>query len=1152
MTLNNDVFVRKPLTNHIPNDGVTEVGMPTSGDTKQWDVLRYELESFVCEGEYEHGLQRILDSYLRNRQSSVQQAVWVSGFYGSGKSHLVRVLEHLWADTRFPNGATARGLASLPAPIVDSLTELNTVARRDGAPAWSAAGSLDAATSLNAAFLSIVLRTAGLPTQIAPAQVALWLADEGLLDGVAAHLSEAGRELRAELALYNLSRPLSEAILAVAPDFAATAADVRGQLKNQFPDLQSVSIDTTAEIFGRVLRFVGKGVVPPTLVVLDEVQQYIGDDPVRSGEAQQLAERVTKGFDGKVLLVGTGQQELVAHPLLAKIQDRFTVRVTLRNQEIDAVIRQVLLAKEPAATDKLQRTLEGAAGEISRQLSATTIGQQAGDAADLVADYPLLPSRRRFWEHVLRQADAGRAGQLRSQLRIVHEANRGVANEPVGTVVPADVLYEQKQDDLNGGGHLLKETQTLIAEQRAKDADRGRILGLIYLISLLPTSGAGDIGVRATADHLADLLVSDLASDGARLREAVPRLLSEMASPSEGILQQVGDEYQLRTKTWREWEKEFDRRRAQLPAGDVATQRDTLLRDAVRNQMPKNIAQGGAKVARSLAFHDGEGRPDVTDAIPIWLRSEWDGASASEAEALAGALGLESPIVLVHVPRRRAEIEDAIRTRLAAQQVLDHRGRPKDEEGVQAYRSMEERKRQADDQIAAAVRGIVAEVRVLLGGGGSVDGTALSDRLTRAAQSAATRLYPQFGPADDPRWDQVRNRVQQGSAADALRAVGHDGDAMTHPVVKEVFGRIKQVATTAAEIEQLQKPPYGWPPDAVRGAIAVLVELGGVKATINGSDAPGKQVAALTRLGGLALQQETVVVTKTDKLRARQMASRLGIPAADDEDLPAAIAGVIGSLTHRAAQVSGEAPLPLVQVPAEIAAVRDSSGNARIAAFLARADEIEAFTAQLGALEARTRTRVGTLTTARALADASTELEPAREARERLAALEQGRDLLAETDPVTPIVTDLTSALRDALRGGWERLEARRSDAATRLQQRPEWSRLDESEQASLLAQEGLAAEEAPDLSTPAAVLAAARRRPLSAWRDACDAVSAKAEKALAALLARTAPKARTMTVTLPSEVLHDAQEVDAYLATVRAQIEAAFGEHDVVVVTGR
>ena len=54
-------------------------------------------------------------------------------------------------------------------------------------------------------------------------------------------------------------------------------------------------------------------------------------------------------LDGRVLLVATGQQELTADATLQKIQDRFTVKVVLKNQDVDAVVRRVLLNKEPAA-----------------------------------------------------------------------------------------------------------------------------------------------------------------------------------------------------------------------------------------------------------------------------------------------------------------------------------------------------------------------------------------------------------------------------------------------------------------------------------------------------------------------------------------------------------------------------------------------------------------------------------------------------------------------------------------------------------------------------------------------------------------------------------------------------------------------------------
>jgi len=60
--LNREVFANDPTTFRIPNNGVARVGVPASA--QEWDTLRWELQSFVCEGEYRSGLDRILSTYL--------------------------------------------------------------------------------------------------------------------------------------------------------------------------------------------------------------------------------------------------------------------------------------------------------------------------------------------------------------------------------------------------------------------------------------------------------------------------------------------------------------------------------------------------------------------------------------------------------------------------------------------------------------------------------------------------------------------------------------------------------------------------------------------------------------------------------------------------------------------------------------------------------------------------------------------------------------------------------------------------------------------------------------------------------------------------------------------------------------------------------
>lgn len=1152
MTINNELFVRPPLSFEIPNDGVTNVDRPE--DSNQWDVLKYELESFVCEGEYEHGLQRILDSYTGHRNRTTQPAVWVSGFYGSGKSHLVRVLQHLWADTKFPNGATARGLVNTPQGIQDQLTELTTLGRRDGAAPWAAAGALDrSGDTLNSVFLSIVLGAAGLPTRVAPAQVALWLADNGHLDAVREHIVANGGDIIEELAEYHLSRQLANAILAVDPEFASSAKDVRGQLSSQFPtSARSFSTDETVALLKKILEYVGEGQIPPSLIVLDEVQQYISGDGGRAMEVQNLVESVSRELDGRVLLVATGQQELTADSTLQKIQDRFTVKVVLKNQDVDAVVRRVLLSKEPAERPGLDTTLASVAGQISRQLIGSKIQHTAADDKDLAEDYPLLPVRRRFWESVLRQADAGRAGQLRSQLRIVHEANRMVAPKSVGTAIGADFLYTQKNEDLNGAGLLLKETQTLIHEQGQKDDLRGRILGLIHLIGLLPTSGHGDIGVRATADHLVDLLVEDLAHDGDRLRQKVPTVLEALAA--EGVIQQDGDEYRLQTKAGREWDEAFRRHHAQVTDSEVGTERDSLLLLEFSRSLPGSIQQGRAKESRRLALHADPSLPPDYEAIQVWLRSEWDeGITAKQFDEAARSLGVDSPIVLVHLPRVQAPaFAAAVRNKLAAQRVIDQQGIPQDDEGRQARSAMQTRLNRATDQVNAYVRDVISKANVLLGGGTAPSGVSLREGIESGAQAAATRLFPRFTEADDNRWPQVIARVKSGSAVDALKAVQYDGDPEHHRVVKEVLNRIGPAGTAASDVEKaVTSKPLGWPRDALMASLGVLLDTGVIRATLNGSDASTADVLKQTRLGNVQLRREITVLKPAEKIQARQLLSTLGFPT-DNDGLVSAVEQAVKSLVDRAKDVSGPAPLPDIAVPANIQVIVSTSGNDRVHALLAAKSDLTGFNERLGDLERRLKSRTSSLELARSLATSAAGLEPASAARDRLDALAASRDLLADADPVAPIVKDLADTLRDAIHEAAVALRDASATAVASLAQQPAWTALDESQREALLAEHHLGAEPEPNLADPSAVLAAAQARPLQGWIAELDAIPQRSSRALEAAIQLTTPAAKTTTVRVSTASLNNVDEIERFIDDLRTQLlDALNSGNDTVVVKG-
>ncbi|MCK5751564.1 MAG: hypothetical protein KAH46_02535, partial [Mycobacterium sp.] len=276
---NREVFAIDPTERDIPNLGVAKVKNPEGkGD---WETLEWELRSFVCEGEYERGLERILDQFLSHLSQAEQPAVWVSGFFGSGKSHLMRVLEYLWRDYQLPSGASARSLTTLPLEIQAHLQELSVAAKRSGG-LWSAAGTLGSGAlgSVRLAFLGVVFDAAGLPRQYPAARLTLWMHEEGLYDNVRVAIDATGKDFEHELRNMYVSPVLAQALIDAGAGFGGDPAAVSTALQSQFPLVEDISNDEALDTLEEVLRLQSTtlGQLPLTLVILDEMQQYIDDD----------------------------------------------------------------------------------------------------------------------------------------------------------------------------------------------------------------------------------------------------------------------------------------------------------------------------------------------------------------------------------------------------------------------------------------------------------------------------------------------------------------------------------------------------------------------------------------------------------------------------------------------------------------------------------------------------------------------------------------------------------------------------------------------------------------------------------------------------------------------------------------------------------
>jgi len=1137
--LNREIYVKAPEDNRLVNNGVAEVSEDRSDAALQ--VLRYELETFVCDGQYEKGLEKILSTFLQNLGNrSEQPGVWISGFYGSGKSHLAKMLRTLWTDLTFSDGATARSITKLPSSISDSLKELTTAGSRQSR-LHAAAGKLGAGAGDNVrlALLGVVFKSVGLPEQYAQAQFVMWLKREGLLNKVVAEIEAAGRTLAQELPHLYVSPFIAKALLKAYPSFANTEQDARALLRSQYPQAQDITSDQLIATITDALSVDGK--FPLTLIVLDEVQQYIGDDAHKAFQVQEITETLCKHFSGSLLFVGTGQSALSGSPNLQRLMARFPVPVMLGDYDVENVTRKIILAKKPTAKPEIENVWRANLGEISRHLRGTQLEHVTDDEAVMTADYPILPVRRRFWEKILRNIDTtGTVSQLRSQLRVVHEAALETASLPLGHVVSGDFLYDQIAASLLSTAQLPSEVFNNVKKFESAGGTgplKAKLLKLIYLINKLPTEAAVSIGLRATEDSLADLLVTDLKAGSSELRKSIPALLEELQHKDALVMALdggKGTEYRLQTTESSAWYDEFRAQEAELTASPqrIEIQRADMFKTRMREILGKvRLTQGKSIEARTLNTCFDEVLPnDNTKNLYLWVQDGWQ-VDEKSLLAEAKAKGSDNPTLFAFIPDQyKTDLVNAIVAFDAAKNTLNRKGQPNTEPGREAQRSMESRKNNAEKAIQDLLAKIFAGVRLFHAGGQEItQGNDLADKVTQAAKASLVRLYKDFDDADHTGWGRVVEDARKGNT-EALKAVAHNQEPEKHPVCQKLLSFIGPGKKGNEVRENFEKPPYGWSRDAIDGALFALVTTGHLRAT----DQFGKQVDSKSldrnKLTQASFRPENIIITTVQLIKIRGLFQAHGLPTQPGEELAKAISFIL-KLTTLAQEAGGTAPLPAEPNQDIITNLEQLSGNGLLLELFNRYDELTALTKSWIETASKIKQRQPIWLQLNALISHAKELSAYDGLNAEIQAMVKQRSLLSEPDHVRPLLDRIVDVLRQALNAKLKTYEDEYNNQQTGLAGDANWQKLDAKQQAKLIADHHIESPKSIDLSTPDALSDALEDCNLQRWIERTqalhtrfDAVRFEAAKLL---------KPNVVQVSLPKRTLNSPEEVKEWLNEV-------------------
>lgn len=1103
-----DLLLRDPST-PLVNEGIASIP-ETAGDA-ELRALKDELEMFVCEGKFEDALVRILESYIAGLANNAQKAAWVSGFYGSGKSHLLKMMTHLWADTSLP-GVRARGSATLPPNVHALLRELDANAARAGCTVVAAAGTMLGGTEdVRQTVLTILLRGLGLPTDFVRAQFTLHLQAHDWLEPVRHSLETNGGIWADELADLYVSPRLAEALMAVTPRFGTTIDRVQDVLLAQFPQpVGDISADQFIDVAKGALRLRGNGEIPFTLLVLDEMQQYVGSLPDRATRLASLMEVLSQQFKSRVFVVASGQSALASQtPNIGFLDARFALRIQLQEQEVATVIRKVLLQKRPNSMPRLTEILAGHPGELSRQLADTSIRPTGNEHGDLVADYPLLPVRRRFWDACFRALDAaGSRSALRSQLRIVRDALEGLADANDTTTIGTDALYDELSTQLVNTGVLARETQEAISEL---DGLKRRAAAVVFLAGRLDrTNAATDLGVRTTAAHLGDLLVTDIAADTIAFRQEVATALGQMRDG--GTLMLTDDEYALETTEGREWRQELERQKVALRGDVVATtrKRHDAVADAIKQvrQVVPRVPHGTEM--RDIEFVYATELPTPAEKVLVWVRGEWD-VPRTTFDATARTAGQDHPVVHLFVPSPAGDaLDNAIIAQEAADATLRIMPVGAAQAAVDARRATDTLHRTSVARVKEIVDDLVSRSIVAQGGGTVVSGTTIADRVRDAAIRATARQFPRFSTANNAGWAMVlRNAINGG--ADPLRAVAHNGPTESHPVCVEVLAKVGATARGSAVRSTLKAVPFGWPQDAIDGALVALVRANVLAVMIDNRATTPDQLSQ-ARIGTAQFRRISIVISNPQRLELRTLYQVAGVTCAPQGEDQGAT-DFITAARAIAAGAGGDAPLPPVPTHPAIADAQSRAGAERLQALLdSKTDLTTTITEWKGARDLATL-RMPAWQSALGLEPHASQVPDLDTTVTQLHAIRTQRSLLDPGCPIDALLATLASGLREAVREAYQEVLAASEAANATLQSSAVWAQLTAAQQHEVMATAQLTAPAEPETGSPADLEMSLRTRSLDGWRSLRDALPGRAQTAIATAVRLVTPATRPVTI---------------------------------------
>ena len=290
------------------------------------------------------------------------------------------------------------------------------------------------------------------------------------------------------------------------------------------------------------------------LFMVDEVGQYVGTDTDMLINLQSIIEQIGSQCGGKVWVACTGQEAIdeiikVRSDEFSRIQARFKTRLSLSSSSVDEVIQKRILKKKPEAEQGLV-SLYGENDSVLRNLftfkdSMLDIKGFSG-ASEFSANFPFVPYQfilmQKVFAEIRKHGNSGKhlSGGERSMLSGFQEAAQKVQDKDEFALVPFYRFYDTVNGFLDSSIRRVIERCDRAADDHLgiekRDVD---VLKLLYLIRYVSED------IPANVENIAILMSDDIRTDKIVLREQVKESLDRLFS--QNYIGRSGNTYNFLT-----------------------------------------------------------------------------------------------------------------------------------------------------------------------------------------------------------------------------------------------------------------------------------------------------------------------------------------------------------------------------------------------------------------------------------------------------------------------------------------------------------------------------------------------------------------------------------------------------------------------------